>query len=267
MKSLFALTAAAALLAACGNDASTSSKPQTDSVPVAVIDTLDRFDTITANGYTIMLLPATEADFNVRDASEWRIPCGENMGEKHFECMSKWLKTQLETDSAFVSRPDSLTLRIKLSKNGELLFRDTLYTEGGEGSTRMNEYAGKLYGLPWVVVGRTYYEAFDAAIYNLNTGQEVPLHYYPVLSPQKNWLLVYNFDLEAGYTFNGLQLVNLNGNNATPVFEKLYERWGPTNVKWVSANEAVIEQSIVDYSSPEYKMIKYYARLVIKENK
>ena len=266
MKSLFALTAAAALFAACGNDASTSSKPQTDSVPVAIVDTLDRFDTITANGYTIMLLPATEADFNVRDASEWRIPCGENMGEKHFECMSKWLKTQLVTDSAFVSRPDSVTLRIKLNKGGELLLRDTLYTEGGEGSTRMNEYVGKLYGLPWVVVGRSYYEAFDAAIYNLNTGQEVPLYYYPALSPQKNWLLVYNYDLEAGYTFNGLQLVNLNGDKAITIFEKAYEKWGATNVKWVSANEAIVEQSVPDYSSPTYATKKYYARLVIKEN-
>ncbi|MGL5889132.1 MAG: hypothetical protein ACRC3B_04570, partial [Bacteroidia bacterium] len=130
MKRLFAFAIAAALLAACGTDSSKTSAPQTDSVqPEAIIDTLDRFDTITANGYTILLQPATEADFNVRDASEWRIACGENMGEKHYECMSKWLKTQLETDSAFVTRIDSLTLRIKLNKGGELLLRDTLYTE------------------------------------------------------------------------------------------------------------------------------------------
>jgi ABC-type glycerol-3-phosphate transport system substrate-binding protein len=60
MKLLFSLTAAVALLAACGNEASTTGKSQTDSIPAtAIIDTLDRFDTITANGYTILLQPAT----------------------------------------------------------------------------------------------------------------------------------------------------------------------------------------------------------------
>lgn len=251
------------LLAACsGNE----QKPAADtaSAPVVVADTLDRFDTLTANGHTIMLLPATEAEFNVRDASEWRIPCNENVGEQHFACLEKWMKDVLASDSAIVSRTDSVTLRIRLNNGKSLFLRDTLYTEANEGDVRQNEYMGRLYRMPWLVFGRTYYEAFDAAIYNLNTGQEVPLQHYPILSPQKNWLLVYNYDIEAGYTFNGIQLVNLNGDKATPVFEKLYEKWGATNAKWISANEAIIEQSVPDYGSPEYKMKKYYARLVIK---
>jgi hypothetical protein len=252
------------LLTACG---SSPQKPVTDTLttPAALADTLDRFDTITTNGYTLMLLPATEAEFNVRDASEWRIPCNENVGEQHFACLEKWMKDVLIADSSIVSRTDSVTLRIRLNNGNNIFLHDTLYQEGGEGSTRLNEYMGRLYRMPWLVFGRTYYEAFDAAIYNLNTGQEVPLYHYPILSPQKNWLLVYNYDLEAGYTFNGLQLINLNGDKAVYVFEKNYEKWGVTNAKWISANEAIIEQSLPDYASTDYRLKKFYARLIITQ--
>ncbi|MCA6362139.1 MAG: hypothetical protein IM638_03830 [Bacteroidetes bacterium] len=250
------------LLAACGSN---TPKPVAGTVttPAAVADTLNRFDTITANGHTIMLLPATEAQFNVRDASEWRIPCNENLGEQHFSCLEKWMKDVLIADSAIVSRTDSVTMRIRLNNGNNIFLRDTLYTEANEGDVRLNEYMGRLYRMPWLVFGRTYYEAFDAALYNLNTGQEVPLYHYPILSPQKNWLLVYNYDLEAGYTFNGLQLLSLSGDNATVVFERAYDKWGATNAKWISANEAIIEQSVPDYGSPDYRLKKFYARLVI----
>lgn len=265
MNKLFLLVAAVALLASCGSDASPSNLPQKDSV-VVLIDTLDRFDTISANGYTITLQPATEAEFmNTRDAAEWRIGCSDAAAEAYVDCLDKWIQRQFKKDTSFVKQIDSVTISVSLNNGSFLYLRDTVYAEGCEGSTRTNSYVGQLYRLPWIVVGRTYYEAFDAAIYNLNTGEEVPLQYYPVLSPQKNWLLVYNYDLEAGYTFNGLQLVNLNGDKATIVFEKQYEKWGATNVKWVSANEAIIEQSVPDYSSPNYALKKYYARLVISE--
>ncbi|MCU0435014.1 MAG: hypothetical protein MUC87_16270 [Bacteroidia bacterium] len=264
MKYLAALTLLA-LLAACGGGTKT---PATDSLaqnqPIAP-DTLNRFDTLETGGYRILLLPATEAEYNTaKDVSAWRIACNDLEGEERFNCLGKWMRGLLVSDSTFVSRPDSLTLRIRLKNGNSLFLRDTLYTEANEGDVRLNEYMGKLSSLPWIIVGRTYYEAFDAAAYNLNTGKEVSLMYYPILSPRKNLLLVYNFDLEAGYTFNGLQLLSLSGDNATVVFERAYDKWGATNAKWISENEALIEQSVPDYGSAEYKLTKYYARLVIK---
>lgn len=251
---------------ACGNTSTPKQTTLSDSlVTTSEKDTLNRFDTIQINGYTIQLTPASQAEYNVaKDQSSWLSPC-KNHNERYWECLQKWY-TQKGTDTLRISQPDSLSYRIRLSNGSSVVLKSTENSEQKEEQMLIYTYAGQLAELPWMVFGRSYYEGFDVGLLNLQTGRQSDLFSFPQLSSDKQWLIAANYDLDAGFTANGIQLFQVQADTLCKFFQIEPEKWGPTGVKWISSTEAIIEQTVPDYSNNPIIDRHYYARLSIRKN-
>jgi hypothetical protein len=96
---------------------------------------------------------------------------------------------------------------------------------------------------------------------NIKSGAETYFWDNPVLSPNKQNLIAFSCDLEAGFMPNGIQLYKINADTITQVFEKEIDNWGPEEVKWESDTSLVIKRLRLDKDmQPKYD----YLRLNIK---
>jgi hypothetical protein len=96
---------------------------------------------------------------------------------------------------------------------------------------------------------------------NLKSGTETHFWDNPVLSPDKQKVIAYSCDIEAGFMPNGIQLFKINQDTIINLFEKEIDNWGPEEVKWESDTSLVIKRLSLDKDmQPKYD----YLRFIIK---
>lgn len=65
----------------------------------------------------------------------------------------------------------------------------------------------------------------------------------PYISNNNKTIISINSDLEAGYTFNGLELFSILKDSLNTEFSK-ETTWGPTDLKWVNENQFLIKREL-----------------------
>lgn len=108
--------------------------------------------------------------------------------------------------------------------------------------------SSRLPGLDWLIVTVGYYENSGQKLISLNSGEmlEFDGSYEPILSPDKNHVLIYSQDMEAGYSSNYIAVYQLDQNSINLEIEldgdpseTRKDSWGPGNPRWLN-NETLI---------------------------
>ncbi|WP_018344979.1 hypothetical protein [Cytophaga aurantiaca] len=117
----------------------------------------------------------------------------------------------------------------------------------------------------WLVMG-VYYEAYGYVFINKSSGDTTLLYGMPVVSPDNKYIITFNQDIQAGFTFNGFQLFEVNGSELIELGEKELYNWGPDNVRWKDETTLLVEQSHLkfDYTNSEQSITTEYIEIKMK---
>jgi hypothetical protein len=176
---------------------------------------------------------------------------------RHIEALEieKYL---FKTFSQFAKR-DKNGLNIKLD-NGEwkLLTLNPMADE----SDNTFEYYFKDFGYYSIRV--QWGEGNGYKLVNQIDGSETNLFGRPYFSPNGQFVISINMDIEAGYSQNGFQLFkNENGKlKLLGYYEP--EGWGPFSARWIDNNKLVLKNQTVEIKNDNMFYIDFYAEIKIK---
>lgn len=153
--------------------------------------------------------------------------------------------------------PDSIVIK---AAEKEVVYRNDT-TEGD--SSVSYEFAALIANPGYVHLKGSHWEWTTDRYVNLKTGVETLFWDNPTLSPNKQKLLAYSCDLEAGFMENGIQLYRIDSDTIQQVFEKELEDWGPAEMKWDSDTSLVVKRLRVD---AEMNVSYDYLRLYLPED-
>lgn len=117
----------------------------------------------------------------------------------------------------------------------------------------------------WLLMA-SYYEAYGYVFIDKTSGDTTLLYGMPVVSPDNKYILTFNQDIEAGFTFNGLQLLEIKDSKPVIIGEKPLYSWGPDNVKWKDATTLLVQQSQIkpDSTNGGQQMVTEYVQIKMK---
>lgn len=117
----------------------------------------------------------------------------------------------------------------------------------------------------WLIMA-SYYESYGYIFIDKTSGDSTMLYGMPVVSPDNKFILTFNQDLEAGFTYNGFQLFEMNGSKLLAVGTKELISWGPDNVKWKNSNTLLVQQSLIkpDSSNGGQQLVTEYVQIKMK---
>lgn len=101
---------------------------------------------------------------------------------------------------------------------------------------------------------------------NRKNGYKKYINGLPYISKDNKQIITTNTDLEAGYSFNGLELYTILEDSLQTEFSKETE-WGPTDVKWINDNQFLLrrEHFHIDSKTGNPNNIVDYKRVTIKK--
>jgi hypothetical protein len=102
----------------------------------------------------------------------------------------------------------------------------------------------------WLVFA-SYYESLSYILIDQETGEEIYLWGYPVLSPDNKFMLTSMEDLSAGYVNNGFELYNVENKMPDLMWQISLDDWGSENIIWTKDNYIFAEQRYRDPASSE----------------
>lgn len=109
-----------------------------------------------------------------------------------------------------------------------------------------------------------YYESYGFLFIDKTTGARIDLYGMPAVSPNFQYIVTFNQDLEAGFTFNGFQLFEIKDATLQLIESKELYSWGPDNVKWKDANTLLVERSKIIDKGEEQEIISDYVQLKMR---
>jgi hypothetical protein len=113
----------------------------------------------------------------------------------------------------------------------------------------------------YVHIKGTHWEWTTDHYINIRTGMVTEFWDSPILSPNKDRLLAYSSDIDAGFMPNGIQLFKISPDTIIKLFEKEIDAWGPDKVKWESDTSVIIKRFKLDKNMQSHYD---YLRLLIK---
>ncbi|MOA14217.1 hypothetical protein D3C78_1343050 [compost metagenome] len=111
----------------------------------------------------------------------------------------------------------------------------------------------------WLVFG-IYYESYDYILVDKNNGKQTHLIGLPVISPDKKYIVAVNEDLEAQFTFNGIELSESNGKTLKLIEKKEIADWAIREIKWLDDNTLLAHKIVIDKNHDTQES---YIKLVI----
>lgn len=151
--------------------------------------------------------------------------------ERYHRCIEKIAAQELKAASKY----------IKATKDGyqvTLLSGETRNLVNSYGSEedpdlRVYEYRHYLDKLGYFVFKIHRYEAGDYILMNDKFGYATPLAGMPRMSPDRKKILVTNADVDAGFEFNGIQLLEITDQGFQTVFEESMDNFAPHHPVWI----------------------------------
>lgn len=112
----------------------------------------------------------------------------------------------------------------------------------------------------WLVLG-SYWESYGYLLIDKTSGDTTHLYGMPVVSPDKKHIITFNQDLQAGFTFNGLQLLEMQNGKPVLIGAKELYYWGPDNVTWKNDHTLLVQQAFSNLTEGEQDMTTVYVEL------
>lgn len=113
----------------------------------------------------------------------------------------------------------------------------------------------------WLVFG-VYYESYDYILVDKNNGKQTHVIGLPVISPNKKYIVAVNEDLEAQFTFNGIELSESNGKTLKLIGQKEIADWAIREIKWLDDNTLLAHKIVFDKN---HDIQESYIKLVISK--
>ncbi|MES2733277.1 MAG: hypothetical protein V4714_16130 [Bacteroidota bacterium] len=92
----------------------------------------------------------------------------------------------------------------------------------------------------------SYYEEGENMLVNAETGEEFNVWNYAYLSPDHQRFIVCSYDLDAGFSPNGIQMWKVSGDKLVKEFELELPDWGPADPVWVNGKEVYFKRIVPD---------------------
>ena len=86
----------------------------------------------------------------------------------------------------------------------------------------------------------------------------------PMLAPDKSLYVAGNYDMIAGFTFNGLDFLRVAKDSIYSEAKFNFATWGPEEIKWKDANTFYVKQK--SQTGEELKALTNYAAVRIRRN-
>ncbi len=90
-------------------------------------------------------------------------------------------------------------------------------------------------------------EGYGGRFINSRTGGSQTGAGFPTLSKTKERFIIANMDLQAGYSWNGIEIYKVNKNDFTREYREGFESWGPKDVIWVNDEHILFTKHHVNY--------------------
>jgi hypothetical protein len=129
------------------------------------------------------------------------------------------------------------TLRLPLRDGTSAILIDTVAVQFSDPVT-LHTVVGTVTDRFWLVDVQ-HYEGGSTVLVDRVDGASYPMWIEPLPSPTGSWLFVGSFDLEAGYSPNGMQMFQVRRDTVVLNFESRPENWGPTDARWLG--DSVVE--------------------------
>lgn len=92
---------------------------------------------------------------------------------------------------------------------------------------------------------------------NRDNGYKTYISGLPYLSPDNKKILTINTDLEAGYSFNGIELYSVLRDSLQTEFIK-ETNWGPVDLKWINDNQVYLKRLQLDLDSITQQLVERF---------
>ncbi len=132
----------------------------------------------------------------------------------------------------------TLTIRLPGGAPQVVLADDS--TEGE--SYRSFRYHGPLAGAPFHLIRVGYYEGGSWLLIHETTGRQRPLDGRPVVGPGGIRLAAGNFDLEAAFEPNMVEILRIDGDSLVSEWRVDPADWGPDSLAWVGDTVTLVQQ-------------------------
>lgn len=99
-----------------------------------------------------------------------------------------------------------------------------------------------------------------------NTGKTFNLFGRPYPSPDNKYIATVSSDINAGFSFNGIQLFKINDDNIELLASYEPQKWGPISLDWISNHEIVLKNETVDWDNLATDYLNFYSLIKISFN-
>jgi len=183
--------------------------------------------------------------------------------QSQYNCYKKISAQQLAKDARYVkATPTGYQVTLLSGETKNLVNENG--DKDGEG---YREYAYRYYldKIGYFVFRIHRFEAGDFIMMDDKFGYAMPISGMPRLSPDKKKILISNADTDAGFEYNGIQLLAITdeGLSQEPLFEEEIQRHRPLNPVWV--DEKTVTFDFIPFDS-EKERKKLKAKLVERED-
>jgi len=91
-------------------------------------------------------------------------------------------------------------------------------------------------------------EGYCWMLVNRKNGYKKEIKGLPYISLDNKKIIAINSDLEAGYSFNGIELYSIMSDSLKLEFSR-ETTWGPTDLKWLSENQILLKREYINVDS------------------
>ncbi|MBW7912808.1 MAG: hypothetical protein H3C54_03705 [Taibaiella sp.] len=108
-----------------------------------------------------------------------------------------------------------------------------------------------------------YYEGGAYMLVNRKNGYNRQIHGKPYFSNNHKSFITVNVDMEAHYSFNGIEYYTVTADSIIQQFELDIANWGPAKAKWINDKNIILAQERMVANPGTYYLTTDYALLTI----
>lgn len=215
------------------NSLSEQTYSQNDKKQVSEKENISDLDSIVADNYVISFQeakPFTRTD--IYGDLEYRINLTDSIGNWHNRAKKIQDYLQTKFPDYFTTTDSTLILRLANGQDLTFPYWDSDKDEGYNFEHYLKDIDYYLLRVQWG-------EGNCWLMVNRQNGFKKYINGLPYI--YKDQLLTINTDLEAGYSFNGIDLYTLTNDTLRAEFSK-ETTWGPTDIKWINENQFLVKR-------------------------
>lgn len=219
--------------------------------------TIEPTDTISIGNYTLYFSPTDSIPFppyysdqKIRD-SFWR-----TFGNSHDAANA--VENYLKTKQPQIFTADDSTLTLLLAEGKKIVL-----PKWDEEEMKGYCFEGYFPEIDYILLYVQYYEGSAYALVHRKNGFIREIWGRPYFANNQNSFITANIDMEAGYSFNGIEYYTLTTDSVVRQFALGITNCGPVKAKWINDRNIVMLQECMVANSDDFYYRTNYAKLTI----